>query len=145
MAGRLVQPASASFIHWLSISGQLCTGSWAREIAKKEPSTSDACGARPPCVVRSQREANKDKDHPATKTENCPRNGAGPFRLGYHHKPGDFRELPIVYYSVAESTQAAGKLNAQRHSRGVALLDSVCIYVRLDFVSLRPDSDSGSP
>src|SRR3569833_465078 len=73
MAGRLVQPASASFIHWLSISGQLCTGSWAREIAKKEPSTSDACGARPPCVVRSQREANKDKDHPATKTENCPR------------------------------------------------------------------------
>src|SRR3569833_1158986 len=73
MAGRLVQPASASFIHWLSISGQLCTGSWARETAKKEPSTSDACGARPPCVVRSQREANKDKDHPATKTENCPR------------------------------------------------------------------------
>src|SRR3569833_1189892 len=44
-----------------------------REIAKKEPSTSAACGARPPCVVRSQREANKDKDHPATKTENCPR------------------------------------------------------------------------
>jgi transcriptional regulator with XRE-family HTH domain len=63
------------------------------------------------------------------------------FRLGYHHKPGDFRELPSAYYSVAESTHAAAKLNAQRHTRGVALLDTVCIYVRLDSVSLRPDMD----
>jgi transcriptional regulator with XRE-family HTH domain len=62
------------------------------------------------------------------------------FRLGYHHKPGDFRELPNAYYSVAESTHAAGKLNAQRHTRGVALLDTVCIYV-----SLRPDSGEGAP
>jgi transcriptional regulator with XRE-family HTH domain len=61
------------------------------------------------------------------------------FRLAYHHRPGDFRELPTAYYSVAESTQAAAKLNAQRHTRGVALLDTVCIYVRLDSVSLRPD------
>jgi transcriptional regulator with XRE-family HTH domain len=61
------------------------------------------------------------------------------FRLGYHHKPGDFRELPTAYYSVAESTHAAAKLNAQRHTRGVALLDTVCIYVRLDYVSLRSD------
>lgn len=66
------------------------------------------------------------------------------FRLGYHHKPGDFRELPTAYYSVAESTHAAGKLNAQRHSRGVALLDTVCIYVRLDYVSLRSDSGKGA-
>src|ERR1700761_751994 len=73
MAGRLVQPLSASFIDRLSISGQLRTRSQAREIAKKEPGASDACGARPPCVVRSQKEANKGKDHPATKTENCPR------------------------------------------------------------------------
>jgi transcriptional regulator with XRE-family HTH domain len=61
------------------------------------------------------------------------------FRLGYHRKPGDFRELPTAYYSVAESTHAAGKLNAQRHTRGVALLDTVCVYVRLDSVGLRPD------
>lgn len=62
-------------------------------------------------------------------------------RLGYHHRPGDFRELPSVYYSVAEATHAAGTLNAQRHARGVALLDTVCIYVRLDYLS--PQSDSG--
>ena len=62
------------------------------------------------------------------------------FRLGYHHKPGDFRELPTVYYSVAESTHAAGKLNAQRHTRGVALLDTVCVYVRLESLSLRSES-----
>jgi transcriptional regulator with XRE-family HTH domain len=60
-------------------------------------------------------------------------------RLGYHHRPGDFRELPSAYYSVAEATHAAGRLNAQRHTRGVALLDTVCVYVRLDSVSLRPD------
>ena len=63
------------------------------------------------------------------------------FRLGYHHKPGDFRELPTAYYSVAESTHAAGKLNALRHSRGAALLDTVTVYVRLDYVSLRPDEN----
>lgn len=67
------------------------------------------------------------------------------FRLGYHHRPGDFRELPTPYYSVAESTHAAGKLNAQRHTRGVALLDTVCIYVRLDYVSLRSDSGKEAP
>jgi transcriptional regulator with XRE-family HTH domain len=66
------------------------------------------------------------------------------FRLGYHHKPGDFRELPTVYYSVAESTLAAAKLNAQRHSRGVALLDTVSIYVRLDSVSFRPEIAQGA-
>lgn len=70
------------------------------------------------------------------------------FRLGYHHKPGDFRELPSAYYSVAESTHAAAKLNAQRHSRGVALLDTVCVYVRLHSVSLRTDEgrcEGGQP
>lgn len=60
-------------------------------------------------------------------------------RLGYHHRPGDFRELPSAYYSVGEATHAAGRLNAQRHTRGAALLDTVCVYVRLDSVSLRPD------
>lgn len=67
------------------------------------------------------------------------------FRLGYHHKPGDFRESPTAYYSVAESTHAAVKLNAQRHTRGVALLDTVTVYVRLDSVSFRPDIGEGAP
>jgi len=61
------------------------------------------------------------------------------FRLGYHHKPADFRELPTAYYSVAESTHAAVKLNAQRLARGVALLDTVCVYVRVHSMSLRAD------
>ena len=66
------------------------------------------------------------------------------FRLGYHHKPGDFRELSTPYYSIFEATPAAAKLNAQRHTRGVALLDTVCVYVRLDYVSLRlTDSEVG--
>lgn len=60
------------------------------------------------------------------------------FRLGYRHKPGDFRELSSAYYSVVEATHAAGKLNAQRHTRGVALLDTVTVYIRLDYLSLRP-------
>lgn len=57
------------------------------------------------------------------------------FRLGDHHKPGDFRELPGAYCSASESTHPAAKLNAQRHSRGVALLDTICVYVRLDSVA----------
>jgi DNA-binding XRE family transcriptional regulator len=59
------------------------------------------------------------------------------FCLGYRHKRGDFREVPTLYYSVAEATHAAGILNAQRHARGVALVDTVCIYVRVDYVSLK--------
>jgi hypothetical protein len=62
------------------------------------------------------------------------------FRLGYHHKSSDFRELATSYYSVAEATYAALTLNAQRRVRGEAVLDTVCIYLRLDYVSLRPDS-----
>lgn len=60
-------------------------------------------------------------------------------RLGYHHQPQDFRELSRSYYSVPEATHAAGILNGQRLARGVALLDTVTVYVRLDYVSLRPD------
>jgi len=64
------------------------------------------------------------------------------FRLGYHHKPGDFRELGTSYYSVPEAAHAAGKLNGERHARRVALLDTICVYVRLDYVSIR-SSGSG--
>jgi transcriptional regulator with XRE-family HTH domain len=65
------------------------------------------------------------------------------FRLGYHHKPGDFRELVPMYHSVPEATHAAGILNAQRHTRGVALLDTVTVYVRLSYVALRPENGGG--
>jgi len=50
-----------------------------------------------------------------------------------------------VHYSVAESRQAARRLNAERHTRGVALLDTITIYVRLDSMSLRSDSNQGAP
>jgi transcriptional regulator with XRE-family HTH domain len=80
-----------------------------------------------------------------TLQQSRPSDFARVFRLGYHHKPGDFRELPTAYCSVAESTHAAAKLNAQRLARGVALLDTVTVYVRLDYVSLRPDeANTGS-
>ena len=67
------------------------------------------------------------------------------FRLGYHHKPGDFRELGTSYYSVPEAAHAAGKLNGHRNARGVALIDTICVYVRLDYVSLRSDSGQEAP
>jgi len=66
------------------------------------------------------------------------------FRLGYQRTPEDFQEWPTAYYSVAESTRAAGRLNAERHTRGVALLDTATVYVRLDSMSLRSDSDQGA-
>ena len=59
------------------------------------------------------------------------------FRLGYDHKPGDFRELATSYYSIPEAMHAAAELNAQRHARRVALLTAVTIYVRLSYVSLQ--------
>lgn len=70
------------------------------------------------------------------------------FRLGYHRTPGDFHEWPTSHYSVAESMHAARRLNAQRYSRGVVLLDTICVYVRLDSVSLRADEgqcEGGQP
>jgi hypothetical protein len=85
----------------------------------------------------------------ADPTENLQQSRASDFtrlfRLGYHHKPGDFRELATPYYSVAEAVHAAGKLNAQRYTRGVALLDTVTVYIRLDYVSFRPDPDKEVP
>jgi transcriptional regulator with XRE-family HTH domain len=66
------------------------------------------------------------------------------YRLGYHHKPGDFRELGASYYSAPEAAHAAGKLNGQRHARGMALIDTICVYVRLDYVSLRAESGQGA-
>ena len=74
-----------------------------------------------------------------TLQQSRPSDFARLFRLGYHHKPGDFRELPTAYHSVAESMHAAAELNAQRLSRGVALLDTITVYVRLDYAILRPD------
>jgi transcriptional regulator with XRE-family HTH domain len=62
------------------------------------------------------------------------------FRLGYHYNPRDFRELATSYYSVDEAKCAAVTLNAQRRACGEAVLDTVCIYLRLDYVSLRSDS-----
>jgi transcriptional regulator with XRE-family HTH domain len=56
------------------------------------------------------------------------------YRLGYYHKPGDFREQGRTYGSVPEATRAAGTLNEQRHRRRVALLDTVCVYVRIGYI-----------
>jgi hypothetical protein len=64
------------------------------------------------------------------------------YRLGYRHKAGDFREQPRTYESEAEAIHVASGLNEQRHARGASLLDTLCTYVRLDFMSIRQE-DSG--
>lgn len=58
------------------------------------------------------------------------------YRLGYHHKPGDFREQEKTYASASEAVQAAGKLNQPREQRGLGLFDTVCLYVRLGHMNL---------
>jgi transcriptional regulator with XRE-family HTH domain len=66
------------------------------------------------------------------------------YRLGYHHKIGDFREQEKTYGSVAEATHAAVRLNEQRHVRGVKLLDTVTTYIRMDYLRLDWKPDTGS-
>ena len=68
------------------------------------------------------------------------------YRLGYHHKIGDFREQERTYGSIAEATHAAGRLNKQRHERGVKLLDIVTTYVRMEWTSLtcKPEANADS-
>jgi len=58
------------------------------------------------------------------------------YRLGYHHKPGDFREQERVYSSDAEAMHAADRLNQQRHQRGVVLLDTVAVYIRMGHIGI---------
>lgn len=53
------------------------------------------------------------------------------FRLGYYHKPGDFREQDRPYNSIAEAEHAQVRLNEQRHLRGAAPLDTICTYARV--------------
>jgi hypothetical protein len=67
------------------------------------------------------------------------------YRLGYRHKAGDFREQPRAYDSEAEATYVAARLNSQRHARGVvALLDTLCTYIRMDYFRLDWKSESGT-
>ena len=58
------------------------------------------------------------------------------YRLGDHSTPGDFREQKRVYSSHAEAMHAADRLNQQRHQRGVALLDTVAIYIRMHHMGI---------
>jgi len=58
------------------------------------------------------------------------------YRLGYYHRPGDFREQERTYSSDVEATHAADRLNQQRHERGVARLDTLCIYIRMGHMNL---------
>ena len=66
-------------------------------------------------------------------------------RLGYYHKPGDFREQPRTYDSVSEAIHIAGRLNEQRRARGVRLLDYVCTYVCMDYLHFdwKSEADAG--
>ena len=61
------------------------------------------------------------------------------YRLGYHHDPGDFRELPRTYGLLDQATGAATALNATRRSKRLPLLDTVSVYVRLANLTVRSD------
>jgi transcriptional regulator with XRE-family HTH domain len=63
------------------------------------------------------------------------------YRLGYHHDPGDFRELPRTYGLLDLATGDARMLNATRRSKRLPLLDTVLIYVRLGHVPFRTDEE----
>ncbi len=63
------------------------------------------------------------------------------YRLGYHHDPGDFRELPRTYGLIAQANSAANALNSTRRPKRKPLLDTVLIYVRLANVAVRPDAE----
>lgn len=84
-------------------------------------------------------------DQPVTLNWSRASDFARLFRLGYHHKPGDFRELAPTYYSLPEAHQVAGRLNMQRSARGVAPIDTICVYVRLNSAGLPSDSGQGAP
>ena len=66
------------------------------------------------------------------------------YRLGYHHDPGDFRELPRTYGLLDQATGAAQALNAARRSKRLPVLDTVLIYVRLANVAVQSDSEGRS-
>jgi transcriptional regulator with XRE-family HTH domain len=61
------------------------------------------------------------------------------YRLGYHHDPGDFRELPRTYGLIGQANSAANALNFTRRSKRRPPLDTVLIYVRLANVAVHPD------
>jgi transcriptional regulator with XRE-family HTH domain len=55
------------------------------------------------------------------------------YRLGYYHKAGDFREQDRAYLSEAAAMHVAGRLNEQRHARGVAKFDTITLYIRMGY------------
>ena len=66
------------------------------------------------------------------------------YRLGYHHDPGDFRELPRTYGLPGQATAAAKALNLTRRSKRLPPLDTMLIYVRLAHLAVPSDSE-GQP
>ena len=64
------------------------------------------------------------------------------YRLGYHHKPGDFREQDRTYGSIPAVIDAAATLNQQRYKRRVRLLDTCCIYIRMKHIGFEWTPDA---
>jgi transcriptional regulator with XRE-family HTH domain len=63
------------------------------------------------------------------------------YRLGYHHDPVDFRELPRTYGLLDQATGDARTLNATRRSKRLPPIDTVLIYVRLGNVAIRSGAE----
>jgi hypothetical protein len=65
------------------------------------------------------------------------------YRLGYYEGPGDFREQQRAFSMLDEATAAAATLNAVRHSKGVKILDTVSLYVRMGHVRFAWETEAG--
>lgn len=69
------------------------------------------------------------------------------YRLGYYGDPGNYREQQRAYATLDEATAIAAMLNAARHRRGLKILDTVSIYIRMGHVSFawEPQSAPSQP
>ena len=57
------------------------------------------------------------------------------YRLGYYLDPGDFREHTTTYDSIDDAAYAGRKLNPARQMKSLKPFNTVCIYIRMGYVS----------
>jgi transcriptional regulator with XRE-family HTH domain len=67
------------------------------------------------------------------------------YRLGYYHDPGDFREHTSTYESIDDAAYAGRKLNPVRKTKSLKPFNTVCIYVRIGYVSFDWTADAKEP
>ena len=63
-------------------------------------------------------------------------------RLGYFHDPGDFRELPRVYYSLDHATADARRINVTRINRCDVPINFLTFYLRVGYIQVDPKPET---